>query len=96
MNEVRSQIDRIDVLLIDLIAERFSYIHRASQLKRCPEEALVAWRIEDVIVKVRRRAAEQNLPTDIIEAMWRTMMDWFVNYERTRLSVRQESANVTR
>ena len=54
MSEVRAEIDRIDVALVDLIAERFAYVDRAWQLKSNPGEAYVPWRIQQVIDKVKR------------------------------------------
>ena len=33
MSQVRTEIDRLDAALVDLIAERFGYVERAWQLK---------------------------------------------------------------
>ena len=62
MEEVRAEIDRIDAALVDLIGERFSYVDRAWQLKQSPAEARVPWRIQQVIDKVRARAARARAP----------------------------------
>ena len=86
MDEVRAEIDRIDQALVDLIGERFSYVDRAWQLKRSPAEARVPWRIQQVIDKVRTRAAEKNLPPELAEALWRQMIGWFIQYEEEKLS----------
>ena len=55
MEQVRAEIDRIDVALVDLIGERFTYVDRAWQLKQSPAEARVPWRIQQVINRVRAR-----------------------------------------
>jgi len=90
MSEVRSQIDRIDAALVDLIAERFGYVDRAWQLKiNTPEGAVVQWRIQQVIDRVKARAAERGLPPEMVEmvgAQWRNMIGWFVQYEEEKLS----------
>ncbi|MEW5964318.1 MAG: chorismate mutase [Pseudomonadota bacterium] len=89
MSQVRAEIDRIDNLLVDLIAERFGYVDRAWQLKRnTPEGAVVQWRIQQVIDHVRSRAKEQGLPPEMVEmvgAQWRNMIGWFVQYEEEKL-----------
>jgi len=85
MEEVRAEIDRIDQALVDLIGERFSFVDRAWQLKQSPAEARVPWRIQQVIDKVRARAAEQGLPPELAEALWRQMIGWFVQYEEAKL-----------
>ena len=86
MAEVRAEIDRIDTALVDLIAERFSYVDRAWQLKSNPDEATVPWRIQEVIDKVEARARERGLPPELAEALWRQMIGWFIQYEEQRLS----------
>jgi isochorismate pyruvate lyase len=85
MSEVRDEIDRIDLSLVDLIAERFSYVDRAWQLKSSPGEAHVPWRIQQVIDKVKVRANEKGLPPELTEALWRQMIGWFVQYEEEKL-----------
>ncbi|SRR5579885_1753484 len=85
MDEVRAEIDRIDRALVDLIGERFTYVDRAWQLKTSPAEARVQWRIQQVIDRVRARAAEMGLPPELAEALWRQMIGWFIQYEEEKL-----------
>jgi len=85
MEEVRTEIDRIDAALVDLIGERFIYVDRAWQFKKSPAEARVPWRIQQVIDRVKARAKEKNLPPELIEALWRQMIGWFIQYEEERL-----------
>jgi len=91
MEEVRAEIDRIDATLVDLIGERFVYVDRAWQLKQSPAEARVPWRIQQVIDKVRARAVEKSLPPELIEALWRQMIGWFIQYEEEKLRQQMES-----
>lgn len=85
MNDVREQIDRIDLELVDLISQRFGYVDRAWQLKEGPGDAYVPWRIQQVIDKVKVRATEKGLPPQLTEALWRQMIGWFVQYEEEKL-----------
>ena len=85
MEQVRGEIDRIDANLVDLIGERFTYVDRAWQLKKSPAEARVPWRIQQVIDKVRARAAANDLPPELVEALWRQMIGWFIQYEEEKL-----------
>jgi isochorismate pyruvate lyase len=89
--EVRTEIDRIDAALVALIAERFGYVERAWQLKLgAGQEASVPWRNQQVIDKVRARAAETGVPPDLCEALWRQMIGWFIQYEEEKLRDRLE------
>jgi len=90
MEEVRAEIDRIDRALVDLIGERFSFVDRAWQLKQSPAEARVPWRVQQVIDRVRARAAEQGLPPELAEALWRQMIGWFIQYEEEKLRQQME------
>lgn len=86
MKDVRAEIDRIDRALVDLIAERFTYVDRAWQLKQLSAEgAVVPWRIQQVIDRVKLRAEEKQVSPALIEALWRQMIGWFIQYEEERL-----------
>jgi isochorismate pyruvate lyase len=50
----------------------------------------VPWRNQQVIDKVRARAAEKGLPPDLVEALWRQMIGWFIQYEEEKLRDRIE------
>jgi isochorismate pyruvate lyase len=94
MDQVRTEIDRIDTALVDLIAQRFGYVDRAWQLKiNTPEGAVVQWRIQQVIDRVKARAAEKGLPpemVDMVGSQWRNMIGWFVQYEEEKMRLRAE------
>jgi isochorismate pyruvate lyase len=96
MSQVRSEIDRIDAALVDLIAERYGYVDRAWQLKISTQEgAVVQWRIQQVIDRVKARAADKNMPPEMIDmvgAQWRNMIGWFVQFEEEKLRQAQEAA----
>ena len=92
MTEVRTEIDRIDKTLVDAIAERFGYVERAWQLKlEAGQEANVPWRNQQVFDRVRARALEKGLPPDLVEALWRQMVGWFIQHEEEKLRDQIES-----
>ena len=92
MSEVRAEIDRIDRALVDLIAERFSYVDRAWQLKQLSGDgAVVPWRIQQVIDRMVARAEERKVSPALIEALWRQMIGWFLQYEEERLRQHMEA-----
>lgn len=87
MDEVRTEIDRIDRGLVDLLAERWTYVDRMWALKRSQAaEANVPWRNREVIEKVRARAASEGLPPEMAEALWRQIIGWGIQYQDERLS----------
>jgi len=90
MADVRSEIDRIDEEMVALIGERFSYVDRAWQLKENPEDAVVPWRIQQVIDSVKSHAETKNVPKELIEALWRQMIGWFIQYEEEKLGKKRD------
>lgn len=81
MAEVREEIDRIDRLLVALMAERQSYIEAAARIKPRAEEVRLEWRIEDVVAKVLRSAEAVGLSKRIAEPVWRTLIDRCIEHE---------------
>lgn len=87
--EVRAEIDRVDHALLTLLAERHRYVTRMAEIKTDPHEAYDPTRIEAVIAKQRRRAEELELDEDQAELLWRTLIDWNVNYEKGIIAARK-------
>jgi isochorismate pyruvate lyase len=80
--DVRAELDRIDQLLLTLFAERHRYVTRMAEIKTDPHEALDPVRIATILEKQRNRAEELGLDEDQAELIWRTLIDWNVNYEK--------------
>lgn len=80
--DVRAEIDRIDQALLTLFAERHRYVTRMAHIKTDPHEAYDRERIESMIARQRQRAEELHLDEDQAELIWRTLIDWNVNYEK--------------
>lgn len=91
MSQVRHEIDKLDDQLVALLSKRFGYIERAWQIKKKAgnEGALVPWRVEQVVERVRERAESFGLPPDLIEIVWRRLMTWFIEYEDAKISQRE-------
>ncbi|HBS31568.1 MAG TPA: chorismate mutase [Parvularcula sp.] len=86
MDEVRAEIDRVDQGLVDLLAERWSFVDRMWELKRAEAaQANVPWRNRAVIERVRARAVEAGLPPEMAEALWRQIIGWGIQYQDERL-----------
>lgn len=89
--DVRAEIDRIDQALLVLLAERHRYVTRMAEIKTDPHEAFDYARIEAVIGKVRTRSADLDLDEDQAELLWRTLIDWNVNYEKGIIAARRRA-----
>ena len=81
LEEVRTNIDRIDNEIIKLIAERGTYVVQASTFKKDEDGVKDTGRVEKVIAKVRSKANEYGADPDMVEALYREMISRFVNME---------------
>jgi isochorismate pyruvate lyase len=81
LEEVRTNIDRIDDEIIKLIAERSTYVVQASTFKKNEEGVKDTNRVEKVIAKTRAKAQEYGANPDMVEAIYREMISRFVNME---------------
>jgi len=88
-DDVRAEIDRVDQALLTLFAERHRYVTRMAQIKTDPHEARDLARIEAVISKVRDRSLALDLDEDQAELVWRTLIDWNINYEKGIIAARR-------
>ncbi len=81
INEVRDNIDRIDAALVALLAERGGYVRQAARLKQRQAEVVDAGRIADVIGKALGHAESHGFDADVIEAIYRSMIEHFIAFE---------------
>ncbi|MGV8830709.1 MAG: chorismate mutase [Devosia sp.] len=88
-DDVRAEIDRIDSHLLSLFAERHRYVTRMAEIKSDPHEARDPARIEAVIGKIRERSLALDLDEDQAELVWRTLIDWNINYEKGIIAARR-------
>ncbi len=81
LKEVRDNIDIIDNQIVKLIAERSLYVKQASKFKKDAAEVKAPQRVDTIIEKVRKLAEENNLSPEIIENVYRNMIDSFIRME---------------
>ncbi|PYE29244.1 isochorismate pyruvate lyase [Rhizobium sp. PP-WC-2G-219] len=71
MADIRTEIDRLDETLMQLLAERWSYIGRAGEIKtKAGLPADIPSRVDEVRANVRRHAADLGLDPAFYDAIW--------------------------
>jgi isochorismate pyruvate lyase len=89
LDEVRSNIDRLDRQIVPLLAERAGYVRQAASFKKEKAAVVDIPRIEEIILKVRHMANDYNADPDLIERIYRSMIDAciiFESHEWTKLN----------
>lgn len=89
--ELRVQIDRLDRILVRLLAERQGYIERAAEIKTDRTAIRDKARIEDVLSKVLAEAARAGLATDIATPVWRTLVERSIVHEFAAFDAKEQT-----
>lgn len=82
MQELRVEIDAVDVSIVALLVRRVGFIDRAvtiKQVERLP--ARIDERVEEVVARVRAAAEAQDLDPALVEEIWRRLIDWSIARE---------------
>jgi len=81
LDDVRSNIDRIDRQIVAYLAERGGYVKQAAKFKKSKDDVRAPQRVEQVISKVVALAEELGANTDVTEQVYRAMISGFINAE---------------
>ncbi|MCJ0764619.1 chorismate mutase [Variovorax terrae] len=80
--EVRANIDRLDRLIVPLLAERGRYVKDAARFKRDAFQVSAPQRQQEVIDKVLQLAAEHGAYPEVVEACYRALIAGFIAREQ--------------
>ena len=82
IQEIREAIDSIDEEIIKLIGKRFSYVKEIVKFKNKDRDSIVAKdRYIEVIENRRMLAVENGLNPDLIENIYKNLINHFINKE---------------
>lgn len=83
MAEVRQRIDALDDILVPLLVERGGYMTQAARIKATQEQVRDEDRIEFIVARVRERAQLEGGQANVMETIYRSMMEAYIAYEHT-------------
>ena len=81
MEDVRRNIDALDDILVPLLVTRGGYMTQAARIKQCNTQVRDEDRIEAIVARVRARAATEGGQPEVMEAIYRSMMEAYIAYE---------------
>jgi isochorismate pyruvate lyase len=81
IEEVRSNIDRIDRQIVTLLAQRGTYVKQAARFKKTTTDVKAPQRVEQVITKVVTLSVELGANPTVTEQVYRSMIAGFINAE---------------
>ena len=84
IEEVRTNINNIDEEIVKLIAQRGHFVKQAAKFKKDTADVKAPKRVEEVISKVKNLAKTVGANEEVVENVYRTMIDSFINAEMNK------------
>ena len=91
IEEVREEIDALDKQIISLLGKRFSFVKEIVNYKFNKDDIVARKRYGEVIESRREMALTNNLSPDVIEKMYRMLIEYFIEEQHKILAGRQQS-----
>jgi tRNA-Thr(GGU) m(6)t(6)A37 methyltransferase TsaA len=88
--EARAAIDTIDTEVIRLLGNRAGYVRQVVNFKKTAEEVRAPTRYAEVMRHRRELAEAAGLSPDVIEGMYKLLVDYFIQEEMEILREREE------
>ena len=83
ITEVRNEIDNIDSEIIKLLSTRFGYVREVVKYKENTDSGIEATDRRAAVIASRRQwAKEAGLSPDVIENIYNTLIDYFIEEEK--------------
>jgi isochorismate pyruvate lyase len=87
IEEIRHEIDQIDREIVETLGRRFGYVKAVTRFKRTADDVRALERYNAVLRQRRQWAAEVGLSPDVIEAMYRNLIAYFIDEEMKQLNI---------
>lgn len=81
MADIRAEIDRLDRQVVVLLGQRSAYVKAASKFKTSEATVKAPERFQAMLQQRRVWAEEEGLNADVIEKMYRDLVNHFINEE---------------
>lgn len=80
--DVRQSIDELDNQIITLLGKRYQYVKEIVKFKEKNEESIIAKERREAVIQSRRKLAMKNgLNPDVIEDLYRNLINHFIEEE---------------
>ena len=92
MEDVRRRIDALDDVLVPLLVTRGGYMTQAARIKQNAAQVRDEERIEAIVQRVRERAASEGGDPEVLEAIYRSMMEAYIAHEHREFARLRQTA----
>ena len=92
MQDVRREVNALDDVLVPLLVERVGYMTQAARIKQDPAQVRDEARIQAIVDRVREQTLAEGGDADVMEAIYRSLMEACIAYEHREFARLREPA----
>jgi len=82
LNRIRSELDKLDNILIKIIKKRTSLVKRVLALKERKNQIVDQKRIKLILKNIKNKSIKNNIDPKITNKIWKSMIYAYIDFER--------------
>ena len=82
LSKIRSELDKLDNLLIKLIKKRTFLVKKVLLLKEKKSQIVDKKRIREILLNIKKKSLKNNIDPKITNKIWKNMIYAYIDYEK--------------
>ncbi len=82
LSKIRSELDKLDNLLIKLIKKRTFLVKKVLLLKEKKSQIVDKKRIKEILLNIKKKSLKNNIDPKITNKIWKNMIYAYIDYEK--------------
>ncbi len=82
LSKIRSELDKLDNLLIKLIKKRTFLVKKVLSLKERKSQIVDKKRIKEILLNIKKKSLKNNIDPKITNKIWKNMIYAYIDYEK--------------
>ena len=82
LSKIRSELDKLDNLLIKLIKKRTLLVKKVLLLKERKSQIVDKKRIKEILLNIKKKSQKSNIDPKITNKIWKNMIYAYIDFER--------------
>ena len=82
LSKIRSELDKLDNLLIKLIKKRTFLVKKVLLLKERKSQIVDKNRIKEILLNIKKKSKKNNIDPKITNKIWKNMIYAYIDYEK--------------
>ena len=82
LSKIRSELDKLDNLLIKLIKKRTFLVKKVLLLKERKSQIVDKKRIKEILLNIKKKSKKNNIDPKITNKIWKNMIYAYIDYEK--------------